>query len=479
MLCGISGEAPQEPVASRKSGAVFEKRLIEKYIQENGTEPGTGEALTEEDLLPLAQSHIVRPRPPTLTSIPALLATFQNEWDALALETYNLKEQLARTREELATALYQHDAAVRVIARLSKERDEARDALSKVTVTAGNLNGGDEMAIDSVETLPEDIAAKVSEKHAELSKGRKKRPVPEGWATAEDVSALETIASTTLPVPQPTSLALEGGYAAIAGPEGNAAIYSVEADKLERHVPVGAPVTDTVWAGGKLIFSTTQGTVKVFERGDEVAAVSENSGAVTALSVHPLGDLVAFVGLDKSIVLFDLTSLKRVSRTYNDSSLTCCAFHPDGHILAVGTSTGALKLYMTATLEPAVTFSLGAPIQALAFSENGYWVAATAKGQSSVTVFDLRKEGDAAVAKVLETGGAVSGLSWDYTGQFLATAGGSGVTVQQFTKSSKSWSEPFRSSVGAVAVRWGEEAKQLVSVNAEGVVSVFGAKQEA
>jgi pre-mRNA-processing factor 19 len=329
-----------------------------------------------------------------------------------------------------------------------------------------------------------------------LSKGRKKRPVPEGWATAEDVSALETIASTTLPVPQPTSLALEGGYAAIAGPEGNAAIYSVEADKLERHVPVGAPVTDTVWAGGKLIFSTTQGTVKVFERGDEVAAVSENSGAVTALSVHPLGDLVAFVGLDKSIVLFDLTTLKRVSRTYNDScecallpwttfnlltlpALTCCAFHPDGHILAVGTSTGALKLYMTATLEPAVTFSLGAPIQALAFSENGYWVAATAKGQSSVTVFDLRKEGDAAVAKVLETGGAVSGLSWDYTGQFLATAGGSGVTVQQFTKSSKSWSEPFRSSVGAVAVRWGEEAKQLVSVNAEGVVSVFGAKQEA
>lgn len=141
--------------------------MIEKYIQENGTEPGTGEALTEEDLLPLAQSHIVRPRPPTLTSIPALLATFQNEWDALALETYNLKEQLARTREELATALYQHDAAVRVIARLSKERDEAREALSKVTVTSGHINGGDEMAIDSVEALPEEIAAKVSEKHAE------------------------------------------------------------------------------------------------------------------------------------------------------------------------------------------------------------------------------------------------------------------------------------------------------------------------
>lgn len=140
--------------------------MIEKYIEEHGTEPGTGEALTADDLLPLTQSHIVRPRPPTLTSIPALLATFQNEWDALALETFNLKEQLARTREELATALYQHDAAVRVIARLAKERDEAREALSKVSVTAGATNG-DAMAIDSAEGLSEEWVEKVNSKHQE------------------------------------------------------------------------------------------------------------------------------------------------------------------------------------------------------------------------------------------------------------------------------------------------------------------------
>ncbi|KAM9879727.1 cell cycle control protein [Verticillium dahliae] len=480
MLCGISGETPQEPVASRKSGAVFEKRLIEKYITENGTEPGTGEALTTDDLLPLSQSHIVRPRPPTLTSIPALLATFQNEWDALALETYNLKEQLARTREELATALYQHDAAVRVIARLTRERDEARDALSRVTVTGGAANG-DAMAVDSVETLPEEVAERVAAKHQELSKSRKKRPVPEGWATPEELAAFQTTASTTLPVPHTSSLALEGDYAAIAGPEGNAAIYSIDSDKLERHVQVGQPITDTVWTGSKLIFSTTQGTVKVFESGSEIASLAENAGAVTALALHPLGDLLAFVGQDKSIVFYDLSTMSRVSRTYGDAApapaLTCCAFHPDGHIFAAGTATGELKLFMTATLDVAASFSLGAPIQALAFSENGFWVAATAKGQSSVTIFDLRKEGEAAKAKVLETGGSVQSLAWDYSGQFLATAGASGITVQQYTKSSKSWSEPFRSSVTAVAVRWGDKARQLVSVNGEGVVSVFGVKE--
>lgn len=164
MLCAISGEAPEEPVVSKKTGTVYEKRLIEKYIEQNGKEPGTDEELDVQDLLPLRASRIVRPRPPTLTSIPALLATFQNEWDTLALEAYNFQEQLAQTRMELATALYQHDAAIRVIARLTKERDEARESLARVTVVAGGAgpSSGDSMAVDN-EELPEDLAATVDE----------------------------------------------------------------------------------------------------------------------------------------------------------------------------------------------------------------------------------------------------------------------------------------------------------------------------
>jgi pre-mRNA-processing factor 19 len=138
--------------------------LIEKYIADNGKDPVTGEELDLEDLIPVKTARVVRPRPPTLTSIPALLSTFQNEWDALSLETFNLKEQLSRTREELATALYQHDAAVRVIARLTRERDEARDALSRVTVTAGSATNGDSMVVDS-QTLSEELSEMVDEIH--------------------------------------------------------------------------------------------------------------------------------------------------------------------------------------------------------------------------------------------------------------------------------------------------------------------------
>jgi pre-mRNA-processing factor 19 len=134
--------------------------LIENYIAENHKDPVNGEELEVSDLIDLKSARIVTPRPPTLTSIPTLLSTFQNEWDALALETFTVRQQLNQTRQELATALYQHDAAIRVIARLTKERDEARDALSKVSVGAGGAGAGDAMQIDS-EGLPQELAAKV------------------------------------------------------------------------------------------------------------------------------------------------------------------------------------------------------------------------------------------------------------------------------------------------------------------------------
>lgn len=88
----------------------------------------------------------MRPRPPTLTSIPSLLSVFQEEWDSLALQTHKLQQDLAQARQELSNALYQHDAAIRVIARLTKERDDAREALARVNV--GAATNGDAMHVD-------------------------------------------------------------------------------------------------------------------------------------------------------------------------------------------------------------------------------------------------------------------------------------------------------------------------------------------
>lgn len=96
---------------------------------------------------------------------------------------------------------------------------------------------------------------------------------------------------------------------------------------MEREIAVGEPATSTLWTGSKLLFGTSNGGVKVFENGSQVAVASEHSGPTTGLSLHPSGDIVASVGTDKSIVLYDLATLQRVSRTFVDSGTLALPYY--------------------------------------------------------------------------------------------------------------------------------------------------------
>ncbi|KAI9718397.1 MAG: hypothetical protein M1812_004118 [Candelaria pacifica] len=496
MLCAISGEAPQAPVASRKSGKparslrtamcslcnagnVFEKRLIEAYIAENGKDPVTGEELENDDLIDLQSPRIVRPRPPTLTSIPSLLSTFQNEWDALALETYTIRQQLAQTRQELSTALYQHDAAVRVIARLTRERDEARDALSKVTVNGpGGTSNGDAMQVDG-QGLPEAILAKVEATQEKLSKTRRKRVVPEDWATAESIRSYRPFVTSESLFSGSRSVAIDssGDLALAGGVGGTAGVYSISQKVLINTLQTGGgDVTDTLWWGGKAVISSTDGSVKIYENEREVASLRSHSGEVTALSLHPSGEVLASVGVDKSYVLYDLFKPKTIAQVFTDSGnlgLTTAGFHPDGHLFAAGGADGQIRIFDVKSGAIAASFDSTGPVQSLSFSENGTWLAAAANGQSTITIWDLRK---AAQTKVLDVGNNVESVRWDYTGQFLVSTGPSGTAVQQYSKSTKAWTEVLQIAVPAVAVQWGPRARTIVAVSAGGVVNVLGAE---
>lgn len=271
------------------------------------------------DLINLKSEKIVTPRPPTLTSIPSLLSTFQNEWDALALETFTLRQQLQSTRQELATALYQHDAAVRVIARLTRERDEARDALSKVTIGAGN-GGGDAMVIDN-EGMSEDLAAKVDATQERLSKSRRKRPVPKEWADSAVIEKFGVAAASEPLYPGAKSLAVDeaGQLAIVGGSDGVAGIYSIAENKVQQAFKAGSAVTDAAWYGSRPVVSTSSGTVKVF--GDEEITFNSHAGSANGLAMHPSGDILASVGVDKSFVFYDLVAGKAVNQVYTDSGI--------------------------------------------------------------------------------------------------------------------------------------------------------------
>jgi len=156
--------------------------------------------------------------------------------------------------------------------------------------------------------------------------------------------------------------------------------------------------------------------------------------------------------------------------------LTCCLgllsvhIHPDGHLLAAGAANGQIKIFDIKSGTIAAEFAMPGPVKALYFSENGTFLGAVAAQSTTVSIWDLRSSKE---TKVLDTGSYVNSIFWDYTGQFLLTGGPSGITVQQFDKSAKQWSEPLRSAVPAVAVAFGSAAQSIVSLNDAGVVTVL------
>lgn len=117
-------------MVSIKTGHVFESALINKQIEQTGQCPLTGVDLTAADLVPLTVSKAALPKPIVANNIPGIMQMFQGEWDSLMLEVHTMRKSLEQTRRELSQALYQHDAACRVICRLMKEKEELQKMLA-------------------------------------------------------------------------------------------------------------------------------------------------------------------------------------------------------------------------------------------------------------------------------------------------------------------------------------------------------------
>lgn len=162
-----------------------------------------------------------------------------------------------------------------------------------------------------------------------LSKSRKKRPVPEGWAGTEDVSSGQQLQSLDSSAPDSSSLAVGPGLTAVSGKGGDVAVYSHDGDKIQlvHSFNIGSPIMETVYAEPNLVFGTSKGEVKIYTTaGVQLASFSEHAGAVTGLALHPGGVILVSVGLDKSFAYYDVTAFRTVLRRYTDSCKLTSSF---------------------------------------------------------------------------------------------------------------------------------------------------------
>jgi pre-mRNA-processing factor 19 len=127
-------------------------------------------------------------------------------------------------------------------------------------------------------------------------------------------------------------------------------------------ISVEEPVTDAAWAENRVVFATGQGSVKIFEDGNQVASLSEHAGAATALSLHPSGEILASVGTDKSIVFYDLVGQKYAARAYTDAGKFFLAFGIHGLLTSSQLSPLALSILTVTSSPPAP------PLAKLSFS---------------------------------------------------------------------------------------------------------------
>ena len=258
------------------------------------------------------------------------------------LETFTLRQHLDTTRQELAQALYQHDAACRVIARLMQERDEARQQLTGLqsqgftSNTSSNVvaqQNVEESAMETVEEpkeseavgqLEESVVQELVATCAELSAGRKARKGATVSATKEVIKSLSVQATHTSHKADAktavTCLAVHSHFAVQA-----------EAPTTGKRSAAASAGSDATPAEVVLTGSTDKNVILThLESGKVLAKLSGHTKKINAVSFH---NTVSTASTATSTALFSASADKTVR--VRKCSLSCIVFSSFSHSTAL------------------------------------------------------------------------------------------------------------------------------------------------
>ena len=140
--------------------------------------------------------------------------------------------------------------------------------------------------------------------------------MPDGWANGDVISTFDKVAAANASFDSTKNLRVDssGDLVLAGGAQGTAGIYSLSQQSQIKTLDFGkGKVVDAIWWDKQVIAGLSTGAIKVFGDG-EITDLGSHSGTVTALSLHPSGDILASVGQDKAYLLYDLRSMKMINR---------------------------------------------------------------------------------------------------------------------------------------------------------------------
>ena len=399
----VSESVPIHPVVSKKTGHLFEKSLITKYIEEHGKCPITGQELTVNDLIDVVCMYNIllnslqiillyllfdidkkstldstlKANPLGVTSIPSMLQMFQNEWDAVMLETFTLKQQLDKSRKELSHSLYQHDAACRVIARVMKERDDAKINLKQHQ----SMQGEETYAIGK--SLSQDTISRLTATAEILSSNRKQRTISPNLKSPEEMTKSNTSSLNTefklhqgkgiQSIDVLNSLVLTGGK------DGSVSVFDKQHNNsIGELKSTSGPVNCAIFHNTpEFAFTAHDRDVKIWSLKDSTCLHTLEKlhlERITGLSLHPSGHYFLTSSLDQTWSFCEIETGTCLVKSENDNSgYTCIQFHPDGLLFGTGLQNNSIKIWDLKSQQLATQLDgHTGEVTSLSFSENGY-----------------------------------------------------------------------------------------------------------
>lgn len=481
------------------SGKVFEKRLIVKFIEENGSDPTNGEKVDICELIELKPGHEVHLMQNSLgtASLPSLLKQLQDEWDATMLNNFTLRQELKAVREELTHALFQNDAACRVINRLSSELQQARQIIA--TLPHGRRNVESEAEVTDVEMrqeeehglsgINEELVNFFTEKSQEFSTARKQRGknLPESLAPVDNIQKyVETKcfdAMHSASNPGIVAFDMQKHYILTGGQDKTIVLFNSQTETIENTFKGHLKRINAIRLHPNLqtIVSASQDCQIRIWTANEASArnvITIHDQPVTDVSLHPTGDHVLCTSDDSHWSLTDLKvgrPLIKVKSEDDNEGIRCGQFHPDGLIFGTAGKSTVVKIWDIKQQEHVAQFpGHQDEVCAISFSENGYYLA-TGSMDGEVKIWDLRKLKSLKTMALYSNKLAVNALTFDQAGAYLGVAG---TNIQVFQV--KSWNkiaqfDEFQQMVTGVC--FGEDANFIAGASLDKTVRIHSLPQ--